>query len=106
MRTLNEDTKDAFRDLCELIVWRRRLLAQIERDGLTYTKVSVDGAGVEHTELKKHPLLGEYRGLMQRVEAGRLRFRLAPNGKALTVKAQEKEQSALEKLQATIRAVK
>lgn len=82
-RTLTPETAESFREMCELVVRMRRLWAQIDTDGLIYIKVSVDGAGVEHQELKKHPLLPDYRGLTQRVEAARTRFRLAPIGKEM-----------------------
>lgn len=82
-RTLTPATAGSFREFCELVVRMRRLWTTIDTDGLTYIKTSVDGAGVEHQELKKHPLLPDYRGLVQRVEAARTRFRLAPIGKEL-----------------------
>lgn len=82
-RTLSPATAGAFRDLCDAIVLKRAMADRIEADGLTYTKVSVDGAGVEHQELKAHPLISQHRGMMQRVEAGLVRFRLAPIGKEL-----------------------
>lgn len=82
-RTLVPATVQAFRDLCEAIVVKRALLARIETDGLTYIKVTVDGTGTEHTEIKAHPLLAQHRGMMQRVEAGMARFRLAPMGKEI-----------------------
>lgn len=81
--TLTEATASAFRDLCEAIVIKRSMLERIQADGLTYEKVTVDGAGVEHTELKAHPLISQHRGMMQRVEAGYARFRLAPVGKEI-----------------------
>lgn len=82
-RTLTDGTVAAFRDLCEAIVVKRELLAQIQKDGYTYLKVTIDGAGQEHQEVKAHPLLAQHRGMMQRVEAGMLRFRLSPIGKEL-----------------------
>lgn len=82
-RTLTPGTAQAFRDLCEAIVLKRALLERVQADGLTYEKVSVDGAGVEHVELKAHPLISQHRGMMQRVEAGFTRFRLAPMGKEI-----------------------
>jgi hypothetical protein len=82
-RTLTQATAGAFRDLCEAVVLKRALLKRIEFDGLTYQKVSVDGAGVEHVEVKAHPLLTQHRGMMQRTEAGYARFRLAPIGKEI-----------------------
>lgn len=82
-KTLTEGTVAAFRDLIEAIVIKREMLAQIRRDGLTYLKVTIDGSGQEHTEVKAHPLIGQHRGMMQRVEQGMLRFRLSPMGKEL-----------------------
>ncbi len=82
-RTLLPATVQAFRDLCEAIVMKRRLLAEMERDGFTYLRVTIDGSGQEHTEVKAHPLMSQHRGLMVRVESGMTRFRLAPTGKAL-----------------------
>lgn len=82
-RTLTPATAGSFADLCRAIVTRDSILARIEADGWTFIKVSVDGAGVEHEELKKHPLVADQRGWEQRVEAGRARFRLAPLGKEI-----------------------
>jgi hypothetical protein len=98
--TLTLETALAFRDLVEAIVVKRALLTRIEADGLVYIKVMVDGAGTEHQELKSHPLLTQFRGLMQRVEAGMARFRLTPDGKDHGAPAVPKALSALEKLQA------
>ncbi len=86
-RTLTPATAGSFRDLCHAIVVRDGLLATIQAQGWTFLKISVDGAGVEHQELKKHPLVADHRGWEQRVEAGRARFRLAPIGKEIVVAA-------------------
>ena len=82
-QTLDETTAGAFRDLCVAIVLRDELQVSIARDGLTYVKVTIDGAGQEHQEVKANPLLAQLRQMMQRVETGLLRFRLIPNGKPL-----------------------
>lgn len=82
-KTLVPQTIGAFRDLCEAIVLKREMIAQVKLDGMTYLKVSVDGAGVEHNEIKAHPLISQHRGMMQRVEAGRARFKLSPIGKEM-----------------------
>jgi phage terminase small subunit len=74
-RTLTPATALAFRDLCEAIVVKRALLAEIQKDGWTRNPVSGK---------KAHPLLGHHRGMMQRVEAGMARFKLAPIGKELS----------------------
>lgn len=73
-RTLTDVTRLAFRELCEAIVLKRSLMLQIFAEGLTI-----------ETPLgpKAHPLLTQYRGLMQRTEAAMLRFRLSPMGKPL-----------------------
>lgn len=83
-RTLGPSTVAAFRDLCEAIVLKRQLLAEIDANGLTCLKVTIDGSGQEHTERKANPLLAQHRGMMQRVEAGMARFRLAPIGKEIS----------------------
>lgn len=72
--TLTEATYLALRDLCEAIVLKAKLLRKVHDDGLT-----VYGP----QGLKAHPLLPQFRGLMQRVEAGLLRFKLAPMGKEI-----------------------
>lgn len=82
-RTLVRATVASFSDLCEAIVLKRKLMKQIEEDGYTFQKVTVDGSGQEHSETKAHPLLAQHRGMMQRVEAGLLRFKLAPMGKPI-----------------------
>lgn len=88
-RTLTAGTAAAFRDLCEAIVLKRMMLAEILADGLTGTKVTLQmdeqGGGVQSVEKKAHTLLSQHRGMMQRVEAGFTRFRLAPMGKELVV---------------------
>lgn len=70
-RTLTPGTAAAFRDLCEAIVVRDGLLTAIHQSGY----ISQDGG--------KHPLLPDYRGMYQRVEAGMAKFRLAPLGKPM-----------------------
>ncbi len=88
-RTLTDGTAAAFRDLCEAIILKRMMLAEILADGLTGTKVTLQmdeaGGGVQSVEKKAHTLLSQYRGMMQRVEAGFTRFRLAPMGKEIVV---------------------
>jgi terminase small subunit-like protein len=81
-RTLTVHTVAAFRLLCELEAEKQATKATIDRDGRTFLKVTVDGAGVEHQELKAHPLTGAYGRLAKAVEALMARFGLAPFGKA------------------------
>jgi len=73
--TLSESTAIALRDLCESMVLKRKLLRRIGDDGLVV--VGTDGSD------RAHPLLTQFRGLMQRVEAGMIRFKLSPMGKEL-----------------------
>lgn len=79
--TLTPQTIGAFRLLCELESEKSATRATIDKDGRTYIKCVVDGAGNEHQELKAHPLTSAYRQLAQRVEALMARFMLAPMGK-------------------------
>jgi hypothetical protein len=97
-RTLTPETAGALVDLCHLITMRDRVQRAVETEGLTYEKITIDGAGQEHRERKRHPLLGEWRALTQRIEAGRVRFRLAPMGKPLAGPPVEQRQSALDRL--------
>jgi hypothetical protein len=103
--TLTPETADRFRLLCRAVSFERSMAARLEKDGWVYIAVTVDGAGQEREVLKAHPLCGPHRGMMQRVEAGMVAFRIAPTGKQM-VTVQEKPKSALEKLQARkLRAV-
>jgi hypothetical protein len=84
-RTLTSSTIAAFRDLCEAICLKRSLYDQIVRDGFVVGRsVRNEDGDVVATDTKAHPLLAHHRGLMQRVEAGMMRFRLLPMGKPLT----------------------
>jgi hypothetical protein len=105
-RTLTEVTAERFRLLCRAIVREGQMDEQIQKDGWTYQKVTIDGSGQEHTEIKAHPLCGQHRGMMQRCEAGMVAFRLSPTGKALATKQKDKPKSALELLQSQrVRAI-
>lgn len=92
-RTLVPDTVAAFRDLCEAIVLKRAMLARIAEDGMTYLKITTDvTSGEQSKDVKAHPLLSHHRGMMQRVEAAMLRFRLSPIGKELMPAEEPKDE--------------
>jgi hypothetical protein len=80
-RTLTTHTVPAFRLLCELDAEKRAIKTTIDRDGRTFVKVTIDGAGQEHQELKAHPLTAHYGRTAKAVEALMARFGLAPFGK-------------------------
>jgi hypothetical protein len=80
-RTLTRHTVPSFGLLCEVEHQKRLTLETIEAQGRTFIKVTVDGAGVEHQELKAHPLTGAYGRLAKAAEALMARFGLAPFGK-------------------------
>jgi len=80
-QTLTAHTVAAFRLLCETDAEKRATKATIDRDGRTYIKVTVDGAGQEHRELRAHPLTSAYGRLAKACEALMARFGLAPFGK-------------------------
>lgn len=81
--TLTAGTVDSFVELLEQIRIRAALAAELERDGLTFEVVTVDGAGQEHRSIKCHPALGHHRAVSVRVEQGRQKFLLAPIGRPL-----------------------
>lgn len=80
--TLTVHTVAAFRLLCETDAEKSATKATIDKDGRTFLKVTVDGSGQEHQELKAHPLTGAYGRLAKATEALMARFGLAPFGKA------------------------
>lgn len=88
--TLTRHTASAFALLCEMDAERRATKATIDKDGRTYLKHSVDGAGVEHEELKAHPLTSHYRAMAKAVETGMKNFAIAPFGKAEPARAKAK----------------
>jgi len=73
-RTLTRATEASFLDVIDCIVMRDEVKAAIDHDGLTRE----DEKGI-----RKHPLLTDYRGLYQRVEAGLVRFSLSPLAKPI-----------------------
>lgn len=91
-RTLVAGTAQAFADLCEAIVLKRMMLAEILADGLTGTKVTLQmdetGGGLQSVEKKAHALLSQYRAMVQRVDVGMKSFRLSPMGKELALPAE------------------
>lgn len=72
-RTLTPATAESFKELCEAIELRRAMLEQIEEQGMTFR--------TDLGQIKAHPLMSQQRSMLQRIEAGRARFRLAPFGK-------------------------
>jgi hypothetical protein len=81
--TLTPRTAGAFALLCKLIVMEQAVVAQIEADGWTFVKITIDGAGQEHQELKSHPLCSHHRGLVQRLETQMKNFGVMPFGKPI-----------------------
>jgi phage terminase small subunit len=81
-KTLTPHTVAGFRLLCEQDAEKRVLKETIDRDGRTFIKVTVDGAGQEHQELKAHPLTSALGRTTKHLEALMARFGLAPFGKA------------------------
>jgi len=81
LKTLTVHHVPAFALLCRLQAEMDATGETIERDGRTQIRVTIDGSGQEHQELKAHPLKPDYRQLAQRVESLLARFCLAPFGK-------------------------
>jgi phage terminase small subunit len=80
-RTLTPHTVPAFRLLCELEAEKEAVKRTIDKDGRTYIKVTVDGSGQEHEELKAHPLKTDYSRLAKQITDLMLKFMLSPFGK-------------------------
>lgn len=79
--TLTADTLLALRDLCQARVLKDKLLRTVSDEGVTVA--SVGGA------LAAHPLLSRFTTLLQRVDAGMARFKLAPMGQSLAPEAEK-----------------
>jgi len=75
-RTLISSTVEAFLLLCRAVLQEKKYRETLDLEGYT-----IDTA----MGLKAHPLVGPQRAMMQRVEAGMVRFRLSPIGKELSV---------------------
>ena len=90
-RTLTDVTAPGFLELCRAVVRLRQMDARLEEEGLTQIKITIDGAGQEHQEVKAHPLVSQHRSMMQRVEAGYTRFCLTALGKPVVVEAVAEE---------------
>lgn len=56
---ISEGDISLFQYLCELHAEIKFLKQEIEKVGRIFTKVSVDGAGVEHQEDKTHPFVNQ-----------------------------------------------
>ena len=82
-RTLVPGTVSAFTRLCKAVVRHAKMEAQIERDGFTYLKVTIDGSGQEHTEVKAHPLISRAASAETMIRGGLKDFAICPFGKAL-----------------------
>lgn len=80
-RTLVASTQTAFLRMCQAIARHAKMQAQIDTDGLTYIKVSVDGAGTEHPELKAHPLISRASTLENAIRSWMKDFAIHPFGK-------------------------
>jgi hypothetical protein len=81
--TLRKQTEQAFRLLCEQDAEKTAVWRQIVADGRTFLKVTVDGAGVEHRELKRHTLYSVYTTLNGLIRVGLKDFNLSAFGKPL-----------------------
>jgi len=79
--TLTEHTEPTFRLLCRTEAELAATDDIIQRDGRTFLKVTIDGAGQEHQELKAHPLLSHYRALLKQQQNLFEKFCLGPFGK-------------------------
>jgi hypothetical protein len=75
------ETVPGFVQLCQVARRCARLWSEIDRVGLTFEISLMDSSGQERHELKKHPLMSEWRGLVMRQEAMLARYGLTGDGK-------------------------
>ena len=98
-KMLFPETMPGFVQLCQVARRCARLWSEIDRDGLMYEVVTVDGAGQERREYKKHPLMTEWRGLVSRQEQMLARFGLTADGKvAAEVESVDDEEMKLARI--------
>jgi len=97
--TLTPQKAAAFRDLCEAIIVKRRMLAQIDADGYTSTQVDLQmdesGGGVQSVQPKAHPLLAKWIAMVGRVDGLMARFALTANGKPSVTKEEPVDEWAV-----------
>lgn len=97
---LDEDRTAGFALLCRTAAEADEFLEVIKEQGLTYKKVTIDGAGQQHEEIRSHPILSHYRGHLHRMEQLMARYGLAADGKvrAEPAEKQDDERDQLAKL--------
>jgi len=81
--TLTAQTAASFARLCAAVVRLRRWQQLIEKDGETYLKVTIDGAGQEQTEIKAHPLITRSQVLEKDIRSWSKDYAINPFGKPL-----------------------
>jgi len=89
--TLTPATATSFQRLCAAIVKHARWEAQIGTDGDTYLKVTIDGAGQEHTEVKAHPLIAKSQALDKDIRGWMKEFIISPVGKPIVQPAKAED---------------
>ena len=95
---LTAETAPGFGLLCQVAAQCQTMRAAIEAEGYTYERVTVDGSGQEHREIRSHPLLTHYRGLVLRVEQEQARYGLQATGKIAPKPQVDTERDQLSRL--------
>jgi hypothetical protein len=85
--TLGESTAPGFEYLCSVVAQYEALKARVDTEGWTYLKVTIDGAGQEHQEQKKHALWGPLQAFALRREQVLRSYGLLANGRPATTGA-------------------
>jgi terminase small subunit-like protein len=78
---LNQETQPGLVQLCQVARRAAAFWAEIESRGFVHETTIVSGDGQERYELKRHPLISDWRGLVQRQEQMLARFGLTADGK-------------------------
>ncbi len=84
---LTREKAPGFEHLCEIVATYQALKVRIDTEGWTSIKVSVDGAGVEHQEEKRHALWSQLQTFAVRRESALRSYGLFANGRPATTGA-------------------
>lgn len=78
---LTPEKTPGFEHLCEIVATYDALKIRVDSEGWTYLKVTIDGAGQEHTELKRHALWSQLQTYAVRRESALRSYGLFANGR-------------------------
>lgn len=91
---LTVDTRLGLAELCKVAMRASAMWAEIEARGFVHEITIQDSSGQERHELKKHPLIPEWRGLVKQTELLMSRFGLTGDGKIVVAEEKPDDERA------------